>query len=68
MLDGLKRHAVMLDELSVTQLRVLGDGNLSNGIRRAARVAFGRYQATPDSDTGSGPIDAPGARQAPRRP
>lgn len=48
-IDAVHPHTVMLDELSVTQLRVVGDGKLSRGIRRAARVAYERYQSTPDT-------------------
>ena len=44
----LERKTVLLDELAIRQLAVLGDGNLSAGIRRAARVAYAQYQrATP---------------------
>lgn len=56
--NELNRHTVMLDTLSVRRLRVLGKGNLSDGIRRAARVAYDRYQVTPDRVTT--PNDAPG--------
>lgn len=62
LLGGLARHTVLLDELSVVQLRALGGGNLSHGIRLSARVAFDRYQATPDRD--SPPTDVPGALPA----
>ena len=64
LLDALKRRTVVLDDLSVEQLRVLGAGNLSHGIRLAARVAFARYQVTPD--TGTLPGDAPRGAQGPQ--
>ncbi len=44
----LSRHTLLLDETAVRQLRVIGGGNVSNGVRIAAREAFARYQATPD--------------------
>lgn len=39
-----RSYTVTLDERSIVLLRVLGDGNLSRGIRTAARVAYERYQ------------------------
>lgn len=47
-IDEVRRREVTLDELSVTMLKVVGKGNLSRGIRHAARVAFAQYQAEPD--------------------
>lgn len=41
-----KPVTVTLDEMTLRMLRVLGDGNLSRGIRDAARVAYARYQKT----------------------
>ena len=37
--EDLARHLVMLDPKTVTRLRALGDGNLSAGIRLAAKRA-----------------------------
>jgi hypothetical protein len=42
--EVMERHNVMLDDTTRRKLLVLGDGNLSRGIRRAACVAFERYQ------------------------
>ncbi len=36
--------SVSLDEMTVRKLKVVGDGNLSRGIRVAADLAFERYQ------------------------
>ena len=49
--DEVRRREVCLDELSVTMLKVVGGGNLSRGIRHAARVAFKQYQLEPDEPT-----------------
>ncbi len=43
--EPLTRHQVLIDALSLRMLRVLGNGNLSKGIREAAKVAYERYQA-----------------------
>ncbi len=43
------RVAVTLDEMSQRKLRVLGEGNMSLGIRRAADVAYQRYQSQVDA-------------------
>jgi hypothetical protein len=45
--DPVSRTQVMLDERSKRLLLVIGDGNLSKGVRVAARVAYDRYQRTP---------------------
>lgn len=50
-LDPLKRRTVLLDDLNVDRLRAIGGGNLSNGIRLAARAQYLAYQATPDIPT-----------------
>lgn len=42
--DPVTRSAVTLDEMTRRKLRVIGDGNMSLGIRRAADAAFDRYQ------------------------
>lgn len=41
------RVNVSLDERTMELLKVVGDGNLSRGIRLAARVAYERYQNEP---------------------
>lgn len=42
----LRKVCVLIDEQAIEMLRVLGEGNLSRGVRQAARVAFDRYQKT----------------------
>lgn len=42
-----RRVQVTLDERTLEFLNVLGEGNVSKGIRLAARVAYDRYQRTP---------------------
>lgn len=39
-----KAVTVSLDEMTVRKLKVLGDDNLSRGIRVAAEIAFEKYQ------------------------
>lgn len=39
-----KPRTYSLDDLTVTMLKVLGDGNVSVGIRAAARFTFDCYQ------------------------
>lgn len=56
----LRRRTVLVDDLAVTMLDAVGGGNLSRGVRLAARVAYDRYQLTPDT-----PTDGPGAPGAP---
>lgn len=41
----MKRRLVHLNDMEDRMARVLGDGNLSAGIRKAIRVAYDRYQA-----------------------
>ena len=48
-LGELKPLTILVDDLTRTRLGVVGGGNLSHGAREAARVAYDRYQATPDS-------------------
>lgn len=36
--------SVSLDELTVRRLRVVGDGNLSRGIRIASELAYEKFQ------------------------
>jgi hypothetical protein len=40
----MERKVVTLDEISLRKLKVLGDGNISQGVRRAAEVAYAKYQ------------------------
>lgn len=42
--DPAKRTSVTIDDLTKRKLVVLGDGNMSLGIRRAADFAYDRYQ------------------------
>ena len=42
--EPLTKVAVTVHALALRQLRVLGDGNISLGVRRAAEVAYARYQ------------------------
>ena len=44
-LELCRARTVSLDDLSVTMLTALGGGNLSRGIREAARFAYDCYQA-----------------------
>lgn len=46
--EPMRRVQVMLDARTVELLAVLGDGNMSKGVREAARVAYDRWQRTPD--------------------
>lgn len=49
-LDGeLKNRTVSLDDMSVSMLEAVGGGNLSAGIRRAARIAYDTYQRQDDA-------------------
>ncbi len=59
----LRRRTVLIDDLAERQLLALGKNNLSSGVRSAARIAFAKYQATPDEvtppSTKTAPPDAP---------
>lgn len=70
LLGPLKAHTVGLDELTVKKALALGGDNLSQGLREAVRVAYDRYQRTPDEpvtpSTPSGAPGGPGAGQAPQ--
>lgn len=46
--------SILVDDLTRERLRVVGGGNLSRGVREAARIAYDRYQATPDSPKWTG--------------
>lgn len=43
-LGELRRVQALLDRESLRRLKVVGDGNLSRGIRLASRVAYEAYQ------------------------
>lgn len=40
----MERKVVTVDEMTLRKLKVLGDGNISAGVRLATYVAFSRYQ------------------------
>ncbi len=42
-----RRVQVSLDDRTLELLKVLGNGNVSAGIRHAARVAYDKYQRQP---------------------
>ena len=42
--EKLTKVAVTLSDLALRQLRVIGDGNVSRGVRLAAEVAYANYQ------------------------
>jgi len=42
--EVMSRKVVTLDDISVRKLKVLGAGNISRGARRAAEIAYERYQ------------------------
>lgn len=44
--DPVRRVQVTVDAKTLEFLQILGDGNLSKGVRNAARVAYDRYQRT----------------------
>ena len=44
---AMARHNVSLDERTVELLKVVGEGNISRGIRLAAEVAYKQYQDAP---------------------
>lgn len=46
--ETMKRVCVTLDERTVRLLNVLGEGNLSQGVRVAADVAYDAWQAKRD--------------------
>ena len=50
-LGELKQRTVMVDDTTWDRLRVVGDGNVSHGVRLAAAREYQRYQATPDEPT-----------------
>lgn len=50
-IGDLKPLTVLVDDLTRVRLSVVGGENLSHGVREAARIAYDRYQATPDSST-----------------
>lgn len=42
--EPMTRHVVTVDEMTLRKLKVLGDGNVSLGVRVAANAAFEKYQ------------------------
>lgn len=46
--EKVEKKTVTLHPMTQRKLRVIGDGNLSRGIRRAADIAYDKYQSTPD--------------------
>lgn len=59
--------SVTIDDMTRRRLLVLGRGNLSEGIRAAAAVAYHRYQVSPDSrnDLHAEVAAEPAAKSAP---
>lgn len=53
LLGPISPRTVGLDDLTVTKALVLGQDNLSQGLREAVRVAYDRYQRTPDVTPGT---------------
>lgn len=43
-LDGMRPRTVYLDDDTITMAKVLGNGNVSAGLREAVRTEFKRYQ------------------------
>lgn len=46
--EVMTQKLVSIDSLTIRKLKVLGDGNLSAGVREAAQVAYDRYQSKKD--------------------
>lgn len=44
--ETMSKKVVTLDSITLRKLKVLGDGNVSAGVRHSADVAYARYQAT----------------------
>ena len=44
MTEKMRTVALSLDERTVSLLKVVGDGNVSRGVRAAARLAYDAYQ------------------------
>lgn len=57
-IEEVRPRDVLLDDASVDMLKVVGQGNLSRGIRRAARVAYKAYQAEPEDPAPSAEVTA----------
>lgn len=62
--EPMTKRVVTLDEMTLRKLRVLGDGNVSAGVRKAAEAAFARYQAAGVSRPGASSA-IPGERDEP---
>jgi hypothetical protein len=43
--EAMARIGLTLDKMTLRKLRVLGDGNVSAGVRKAADVAYDAYQS-----------------------
>lgn len=46
--ETLQRKQITIDEMTERKLKVLGDGNLSAGVRKAAESAYEAYQRQKD--------------------
>lgn len=44
--EAMTHKTITLDSMSLRKLLVLGDGEVSRGVRVAAEIAFDRYQRT----------------------
>lgn len=42
--EVMKRTVVSLDEMTIRKLKVLGENNISRGVRRATDTAYERFQ------------------------
>jgi len=51
--ETLKRTQITIDTLTRRKLMVLGEGNLSAGIRAAADKAYDRWQSEPEKENAS---------------
>ena len=50
--EPMKRTQVTIDSLTRRKLVVLGDGNLSEGVRKAAESGYETYQVRPEKAKG----------------
>lgn len=46
--EVMQQKLVSVDSLTIRKLKVIGDGNLSAGVRAAAEAAYDRYQRQKD--------------------
>lgn len=42
--EPMRRHPITVDEMTLRKLKVLGEGNVSAGVRVAAEIAYRTYQ------------------------